>query len=408
MIRLCRFGQFTLACVLILAGAVTSSAQYFPPPDSAGGWRTLKDPKEIEAKTGLDVNKLDQVFEYIQGSTHHGGLLVVRHGWLVYERYFGRANRESTPNEASCGKSFTSIAMGILLHERLELFPDGLDQKVYNPRYLPAEAFPVDDPAKSDIKLGQLLAMTAGLRGGSPGYVHGKPVTISPEGFDGWQAGVDENAFATDLWCKPGEGYSYASLSPHLVSMIVRHVTGMELQEYVDSRLAKPLGWGRWSYAYRDHPGRTHTTGGGGIALRSTDMLRFGYLLLHEGRCGKLHVVPADYVHKATTPTPYNVHYSAYSLQFQLNSADQTAAVPRDGFWMQGAGGHALAVVPSLDLVVWKMGGRGDQFEEKNTGLPELSPTADSRSGWKPTLDEGDAAKRSLEMVVAAIDDNKK
>jgi hypothetical protein len=75
---------------------------------------------------------------------------------------------------------------------------------------------------------------------------------------------------------------------------------------------------------------------------------------------------------------------------------------------MQGAGGHALAVVPSLDLVVWKMGGRGDQFEEKNTGLPELSPTADSRSGWKPTLDEGDAAKRSLEMVVAAIDDNKK
>lgn len=95
---------------------------------------------------------------------------------------------------------------------------------------------------------------------------------------------MDANAFATDLWCSPGRGFSSASVSPHLVSIIIRHITGLELQDYVQSRLADPLGWGRWSYAYRGHPGREHTTGGGGIALRSTDMLRWGYLLLHHGR----------------------------------------------------------------------------------------------------------------------------
>ncbi|HXH48443.1 MAG TPA: serine hydrolase domain-containing protein, partial [Terriglobia bacterium] len=156
-------------CVLVLLAACVTPlfAQYFPPPDSAGGWRTLTKADEIRRKTGLDVKKLDEAFEYIQGSTRNGGLLVVRHGWLVYERYFGRGSREATPNTGSCGKSFTSIAMGILMHERPGLFLDGLDQKVYTPRYLPAEAFPVNDPRKREIKLGQLLAMTAGLAGNS-------------------------------------------------------------------------------------------------------------------------------------------------------------------------------------------------------------------------------------------------
>jgi CubicO group peptidase (beta-lactamase class C family) len=389
----------------VLTGAVTASAQYFPPPDTAGGWRTLTNPKEIQAKAGLDVAQLDKVFEYIQGSTQHGGLLVVRHGWLVYERYFGRANRESTPNEASVGKSFTSIAMGILLHERAKLFPDGLDQKVYTSRYLPAEAFPLKDPVKAEIKLGQLLAMTAGLRGNNPGYVRGKQVTISPVGFDGWQAGVDANAFATDLWCRPGEGFSYASVSPHLVSIIIRHVTGMELQDYVDSHLAKPLGWGRWSYGYRDHPGKDHTSGGGGIALRATDMMRYGYLLLHQGRWGSQQIVPADYIRKATAPTPYNPHYGGFSLAFELNAADETVAVPRDAYGKSGSGGHAIFVVPSLDLVVWKMGGRDDQFDEKNTGLPELIPRVNTRPGWKRSLSEQEAARSALETIVAAIRD---
>lgn len=155
---------FPSALVLIMAFSTSIFGQYFPPPDHAGGWRTLTSPAEVRQKTGLDVAKLDDAFIYIQGSSQHGGLLVVRHGWLVYERYFGRANREAIPDSGSCGKAFTSIAMGILMHARPELFPEGVDQKVYTPDFLPPEAFPLNDPIKSQIKLGQLLAMTAGLQ----------------------------------------------------------------------------------------------------------------------------------------------------------------------------------------------------------------------------------------------------
>jgi hypothetical protein len=60
---------------------------YFPPPDSKGGWRTLTDPATIAKTAGVDRQKLDEAFDYVQNTSQHGGLLVVRHGYLVYERY---------------------------------------------------------------------------------------------------------------------------------------------------------------------------------------------------------------------------------------------------------------------------------------------------------------------------------
>ena len=87
---------------------------YFPPPDAKGGWRTLADPAKIAKTAGIDKQKLDEAFDYVQNTSQHGGLLVVRHGYLVYERYFGRGNREALPELASCGKAFTSVAVKAL------------------------------------------------------------------------------------------------------------------------------------------------------------------------------------------------------------------------------------------------------------------------------------------------------
>ena len=155
---------------------------YFPKPDSAGGWRTLKGAVAIRKTAAMDLAKLDQAFEYASRSSQHGGLLVVRHGWVVYERYYGRGHREANPASASVGKAYVSIASGIMLAEKKAAIPEGLDTKVFNSKYLP-EAIPLDDVAKSDITLGQLLSMSAGLHGegGNPGFVDGLPsVKLTP------------------------------------------------------------------------------------------------------------------------------------------------------------------------------------------------------------------------------------
>lgn len=397
--------------------------KYFPPPDADGGWRVLKDAETIRNVAGLDVAKLDEAFAWIQRDTKNGGLLVLRNGWLVYERYFGKGHRESLCNLGSCGKSFTSIAAGILVDERQDLFPDGLSQKVYTPEYLPAEAFPLTDPRKKGITLGQLLTMTSGIRGNNPVYVHGKAATIEPAGPDGWQALVDSIAMGHQdakylvgerkgqplstktLWCDPGGGWSYATSSIHLVSTIIRHVTGMELEDYIARHLAEPLGWGRWSFGYKQATQVSHTPGGGGIALRATDMLRFGYLLLRDGRWQDQQLVPASYVRHCATRSPFNPHYD-YSLQFDVNTGGRIPGVPRDAYWKLGSGGHALYVVPSLDLVIWKLGGRDGQYSQADVGVaqhPDVPSNTRSRAGWRRTTDGVDAAARTLQLVVDAV-----
>ena len=43
------------------------------------------------------------------------------------------------------------------------------------------------------------------------------------------------------MWCAPGDGYSYTSQSPHVASIVLRHLVGMEMQQYIDEKLAKPM-----------------------------------------------------------------------------------------------------------------------------------------------------------------------
>src|SRR5437763_17115187 len=99
---------------LLLAFCALSAAQdYFPPPDSEGGWRILKDAAQLRKSASMDLQKLDWAFDYASRSSQHGGLLVARHGYLVYEKHYGKGDREALPALASIGKAYTSSAGAI-------------------------------------------------------------------------------------------------------------------------------------------------------------------------------------------------------------------------------------------------------------------------------------------------------
>ena len=95
----------------------------------------------------MDLQKLDWAFDCAARSSQHGGLLVARHGYLVYEKYYCKGNREALPAMASVGKAYTSIACGIMLKEKRDQIPEGLETKVFTEHYLP-EAFPLNDPRR--------------------------------------------------------------------------------------------------------------------------------------------------------------------------------------------------------------------------------------------------------------------
>jgi len=395
------------------ARARAKPAPYFPPPDSKGGWRTLKNAASVRKGAGMELARLDQAWEFTQRCTANAGLLVVRRGHLVFEKYVGRAQRNVNPDMASTGKAFTSIACGVMLDEFRSAIPGGLDEKVFTEKYLP-EAFPLDDPRKAEITLGQLLCMSAGYHGegSSPGVVMGKVVPLTPvPGQD--IRNLDQSSLRTVLWTDPGAGYSYSSPAPHIASIVLRRVTGMPLQDYIDTQLAKPMGWGPWAYClHRGDYVMPHANGAGSIALHATDALRFAYCLLHQGQWAGRRLVPAEYIARCNKPLPYNSH-TPFSLQFEHNADGHIAGAPRDSYFKSGAGGFALYVVPSLDLVIYKMGGSNGQYEPTLTGLPQ--PTADtSRDNWTPlprtpfhegSMGGDDGIRRVLEMVAAAVRD---
>jgi CubicO group peptidase (beta-lactamase class C family) len=408
-------GWRSLSVLLTLLGAIpiVCAAEYFPPPDSDGGWRTLKTAEEIRAKAGMDLSRLEDAYTITERSTANGGLLVVRHGYLVFEKYFGRASRNANPDMASTGKAFTSIACGIMLNEFRAKLPAGLDTKVFTQRYLP-EAFPLEDPRKADISLGQLLCMSAGYwgEGQTPtGIVLGKVSPLKPvKGQD--IRDLDRSSLRVPLWTKPGGGYSYSSPSPHIASIVLRHVTGLELQDYIRERLAKPMGWGAWGYClHRGDFTMPHANGAGSIALHATDVLRFGYCLLREGKWKDQQLVPADYIKLCRSPSPYNPH-APFSLQFEHNADGHVIGAPRAAFFKSGAGGFCLYVVPSLDVVIYKLGGKDSQYDPALTGIPQPAPSH-ARDNWTPIprtpFNEGgfggDALWRVLQFVSASVKD---
>jgi CubicO group peptidase (beta-lactamase class C family) len=156
-----------------------------------------------------------------------------------------------------------------------------------------------------------------------------------------------------------------------------------------------------------------HANGAGSIALHATDALRFGYCLLRNGRWNDQQLVPPGYLALCNQPIKYNPH-CPFTLQFENNSDAHVPGAPKDAFYKSGAGGFGLFVVPSLDLVIYKLGGNNNQYDPTLTALPQPPVTDTARDTWKPlprtpfnegSLGGDDGLRRVLELVTSACRD---
>lgn len=88
-----------------------------------------KDAKTMREQAGMDLSKLEPAYGVTERSHSEWRSVVVRNGWLVFEKYFGKASRNANPDMASTGKGFCSIACGIMLEEFKDKIPQGLDTR---------------------------------------------------------------------------------------------------------------------------------------------------------------------------------------------------------------------------------------------------------------------------------------
>ncbi len=161
---------------MAVAGEPAKLTDYFPPPESKGGWRTLlpeKGPPDaaqkarIRAVAGVDWDKLAEAWKHNLRADGSTGLLVIRRGHIVGEWYKDR-DRYKTSSFWSSTKAYISTGIGLMIDDSAQgKLKDGkklsLDTKVYNADWLP-EGLPLSDPRKAGITLRQLLTMTSGHR----------------------------------------------------------------------------------------------------------------------------------------------------------------------------------------------------------------------------------------------------
>jgi CubicO group peptidase (beta-lactamase class C family) len=280
---------------------------------------------------GLDERALVEADRRIQADrVGVYSLLVVRHGRLAWERYYGGYTPDDAFAIQSVTKSVVAALVGIAVGDgRLQL-----DQTIGE--LLHQRLAAVADPRTRVITVAQLLTMTAGFDWHDPGDYY--RVT----GEDDWVRAI----LATPLAHKPGATFTYNFGCSQLLSAIVAAVTGHSAAAFATARLFVPLGIepAGWPTDPQGNP-----IGATGLELTARDMAKLGLLYLNEGRWADVQLAPATYIAVSTTPQSPggDPEDAAYGYHWWVTSVAGDAA-----FFAAGYGGQYIYVVPARELVV--------------------------------------------------------
>ncbi len=343
-----------------MPGQETASEAYYPPPESQGGWREAP-----TARAGLDPGTLAAARDWNAQFGVPSAVVLVRRGYLVAEWYEQGATPATPFNIYSCTKSFTSTAYGLLFDDarqgRLAHSPGlGLDSPAYD--YIP-EGHPLTDARKQHITFRHLLSMSSGIAGESAG-IFGTP---TEDGVNAFAAalgfarlrsrGPGPWASAAELAAEPGARWDYSDPAFAHLGLAFRHITGEDLEPYLQRRVFAPLGIEgvTWAMMGLDDGGiGRHNMPQGGLHISARDLARFGYLMLRHGSWKGAQIVAPWWLEQATAPS--QPHNQQYGLGWWVNTRGTWPGVPCDTYAAMGLNCNACYVVPSLDLVVVRVG----------------------------------------------------
>lgn len=257
-------------------------------------------------------------------------LMVLRHGAVLFERWWRGHSPERRHPVYSVTKSFMSTAIGMAVDEGLL----SIDEHVL--AFFPTYATASVRANIGEMSLRHLLTMSSGHSSDM-----GMALKRNPD--EDWVRMFLE----TPLEVGPGERFVYDSANTHILSAALAHRTGHTVAEFLQPRLFDPLGIGspRWDTDSRGLP-----QGGRGMWLRTADVAALGQLYLDQGRwCGH-QLVSSRWVRQATstqieTGRPAREAWKqGYGYQFWRG--------PADTFRADGAHGQYAVVQPARDIVV--------------------------------------------------------
>jgi len=293
-------------------------------------------PESSPELQGLDAEMFERAFQAAGTIPDFYGLVVIRKGTLIAERYFHGQTMYRANHIHSASKSFISSLVGIALREN---FIQNLDQKMMD--FFPEYASSTLDPRKYQITLRHLLTMRAGFA-----WEETAPY------LEEYLASPDWVKYALNLPLRydPGQVFHYSSIQTNLLSAILTKASGMSTKALAEKHVYGPLGisFPQW---YQDPQG--YYLGAHAMYISPRDMARFGYLYLQNGRIDLQQIVPAAWIEESrqcTGRSGWNwasLRNQGYGYHWWMGNLGGY-----DIFFAAGKGGQFIITVPELEMVV--------------------------------------------------------
>lgn len=307
-------------------------------PDANGGktaaWPTKKWSVSSPGQQGVDPAILSGADKRIKANYPNVySLLVVRHGYLIYEKYYRGMNKNSANPVYSVTKSVMSALTGIALRENLI---QNVDQTVSG--FLPEYFTDIDDAHKKDITIKNVLTMSGGLESIDSDY----GAYFSSGDWLGY-------AIKKPLTDQPGVKFVYNTGLTHFLSGIITKASNMSTRDFAEKYLFTRIGM---TIKQWDADGKGYNGGGSGLYITPEDMARFGYLYLHDGLWDGNQVIPAEWITESTEKQISVSPGLDYGYLFWLQTIkDKAHDKEYFTYRADGAGGQKIMVVPDLDIV---------------------------------------------------------
>ena len=267
-------------------------------------------------------------------------VVVVHRGRIVAERYEEGFSVEVPLLGWSKTKTVTAAIVGTLIREgRLSLEQAEL-----------IDIWSAD--ARSEVTLADLLAMSSGLEFNEE-YGDVTDVTRMLY-FEPDMAGFASGKEAASA---RGESFNYSSGTSVLVSRIWQQALDepAEAWRWPREALFNPLGM---TSAVLETDASGTFVGSSYLYATARDWARFGLFLLRDGRWFGRQILPEGYVAWMRDPAPASggIYGRGHVWLAGPGSADEGFDLPADTFWLRGHDGQSTAIVPSLDLIVVRLG----------------------------------------------------
>ncbi len=356
-------------------------------------WPMGDAPSTAAWPAGLDKARLeaavDRAFADPEGLT--AAVVVVHQGQIVGERYMPGITRDTQLESWSMGKSLTATLVGLELQRGTFRLDD--------PAPVPAWRRPGDP--RGAIRVRDVMQMSSGLSFTGQDDRHLDPATQYHDHFFIYAGAVDAFAYATSspLEFAPGVVGRYRNSDPMTLGFLVRQSVEARGETYltypqralfdrigIRRQVLEPDPWGNFLLSGYDY----------GTAR---NWARLGMLYLQDGVWQGQRLLPEGFTTFVRTPAPA-WQRREYGGQFWVNGEGQWN-LPRDAYFMSGAGGQHVFVVPSHDLVVVRMGhqrGAPAGTAALNASLADLVAAIDAARGgrqpeWRRQRRHGPPAK---------------